>query len=73
MKAAKDGEEFKVGKNLEGKNVEIDWSKVQDLYDEDMILEEIEEADDLVIDLGKKKPEGGEKKKQLSKKVLDQV
>lgn len=73
MKAAKDGEEFKVSKNLEGKNVEIDWSKVQDLYDEDMILEEIEEADDLVIDLGKKKPEGGEKKKQLSKKVLDQV
>jgi len=31
-----------------------------------MILEEIEEADDLVIDLGEKKPDGEKsKKKQL--------
>ena len=66
MKSAKLDKDFILGKNLESKNIDIDWSKVQDLYDDDMILEEIEEADDLVIDLGEKKPDGEKtKKKQL--------
>ena len=73
MRAAKEGKDFKLGKNLENKNFDIDWSKVQDLYDDDLILEEIEEADDLVIEQGEKKPEGVQKKKQLQKKVIDKV
>jgi hypothetical protein len=28
MKAAKEGKDFILGKNLESKNVDIDWSKV---------------------------------------------
>jgi len=41
MKQAKN-DDLVVGKNLEGKKVDIDWSKVQDLYDEDAMLEDID-------------------------------
>lgn len=70
--------DFVIGKNLESNKADIDWSKVQDLYDDDQLLEEIDEAEDLVIE--EDKPKGdvskdgeGKKKKQLAAKVLEKV
>lgn len=65
----KNNDDFVIGKNLEKNKVNVDLSKVQDLYDEDEILNEIELADDLVIEEEKE----NKKKKRLPKKVLEQV
>ena len=67
---------FVVGKNLEANKANIDWSKVQDLYDEDELLEEIDEAEDLVIEEDKKpqtENNEGKRKKKLAAKVLEKV
>lgn len=48
--AAKQNKNFTVGENLEKNKVKIDWSKVEDLYDEDEILDEIDLAEDLIIE-----------------------
>lgn len=70
MKKAKKGE-FVVGENLEMKKVKIDWSKVQDLYDENELLGEID-VDELVIE-DTKSEQKDEKKKRLSQKVIEKV
>ena len=44
-------EDFHIGKNLEGANIKgIDMSKVQDLFNEDEMIEEIN-PEDLVIEV----------------------
>lgn len=63
MKKAKKSD-FVVGKNLEMKKVDIDWSKVQDLYNEDELLGEID-VEELVIEETKGEQKD-EKKKRLS-------
>jgi len=70
MKKAKKSD-FVVGKNLEMKKVDIDWSKVQDLYNEDELLGEID-VEELVIEETKGEQKD-EKKKRLSQKVIDKV
>ena len=71
VKQAKN-EGFTVGKNLEETKADIDWSQVQDLYDEDVLIEEIEENDNLVVKDRGDKDEGEKKqKKRMSNKVLE--
>jgi hypothetical protein len=70
MKKAKKSD-FVVGKNLEMKKVDIDWSKVQELYNEDELLGEID-VEELVIEETKGEQKD-EKKKRLSQKVIDKV
>ena len=71
--AAKESTDFRIGENLEKKKVDIDWSKVEDLYDDDELLNEIDEADDLVIEEDEKDVEKNKKRKKMPKKILEQV
>lgn len=64
-------QDFKIGKNLEGKTEKIDWSKVKDLYDDDEILDEMENEGVEIDDESKPKKEANEKTKKLRQKQIE--
>jgi hypothetical protein len=43
-------DDFVVSKSLEGNDDKIDWSKVKDLYDDDEIVNDIQNEGDLVFE-----------------------
>jgi len=65
--AVKDEEDFVV----RGKSDKIDMSKVKDLYDEEEIMGEIEQANDLVME--ESKDPSDKKRKQISQAKIEQI
>jgi hypothetical protein len=65
-------EDFVVSKSLEGNDDKIDWSKVKDLYDDEEIVNDIQNEGEMVFEEEeiKEKNEKKNKQKHLNKKQI---
>ena len=68
-------DDFIVSKSLEGNDQSIDWSKVKDLYDDDEMINEIENEGDIVFEEEETKEREAKKKNQkhLNKKQIKEL